>query len=106
MEQQTDTRTRTGSTPPVPEERSGASRPSGRAQFGLAFFGLLLAVTLTVDAFSDAPSMQGLALTTAGLMLLIGVAELLDPAARRLVIGVRIGGVAMALLGLVLQIVG
>src|SRR5699024_10077725 len=38
-------------------------------------------------------------LVAAGLMLLLGVAELLDPAIRRLVIGVRFGGSAMTLLG-------
>lgn len=71
----------------------------------LIFFGLLLTVTLVVDALRDASTMSGLALTQAGIMLFAGVAELLDPAARRLVDGVRCGGMAMAVLGLVLQVV-
>ena len=106
MDQQTDTCTRSESTPRLRDEMTGPPRPSGRSLFGLIGFGLLLTVTLMVDALSESISMPGFALTLAGLMLLIGVAELLDPAARRLVIGVRVGGVAMALLGLVLQVVG
>ena len=68
--------------------------------------GLLLTATLTIDGFADVPPMPGTALVAAGLMLSIGVADLLDPAARRLVAGVRIGGYFMALLGLAVQLIG
>src|SRR5699024_12110076 len=62
-----------------------------------------VAVTLAIDGFADVPPMPGTALVAAGLMLLLGVAELLDPAIRRLVIGVRFGGSAMTLLGFALR---
>lgn len=74
--------------------------------FCLVSLGLLLTVTLVIDALRDASTMSDYAVTLVGIMLFTGVAELLDPAARRLVIGVRYGGMAMALLGLVLQLVG
>lgn len=69
----------------------------------LIVFGLLLTVTLVFDALSKAQGRPGFALTAAGLMLSVGVADLLDPAARRAVLGVRYGGMAMAVIGLVLQ---
>lgn len=68
----------------------------------LNFFGLLLILTLTIDVPRDAPTMSGFAPTIAGIMLSAGVADLLDPAARRLLASVRYGGMMMALLGLVL----
>ena len=74
--------------------------------FSLIAFGLLLTATLAIDGFTDVPPMPGTALIAAGFMLLLGVAELLDPTSRRLVIGVRFGGVVMALLGLVVKLVG
>ena len=74
--------------------------------FCLVSLGLLLTVTLVIDALRDASTMSDYAVPLVGIMLFTGVAELLDPAARRLVIGVRYGGMAMALLGLVLQLVG
>src|SRR5699024_11696456 len=51
--------------------------------------------SMSPAATSAVPPMPGTALVAAGLMLLLGVAEVLDPAARRLVIGVRFGGLAM-----------
>lgn len=87
------------------EEVAGRAGPDSRPVFCLVVFGLLLTATLVVDAPSDTSTMSGLALTFAGIMLFTGVAELLDPTARRLVAGVRYGGMAMALLGLVLQLV-
>ena len=98
--------TRTEQTPRLDEKPAAQHRPGWAPVFCLTMFGLLLTVTLTIDALSDASTMSGLALTQAGIMLFTGVAELLDPAARRLVAGVRYGGMAMALLGLVLQFVG
>ena len=96
---------RTEQTPP-PSEGPDALRRRKRAVISLIFFGLLLTVTLTIDALRDASAMSGFALTLVGILLFTGVAELLDPAARRLVIGMRSGGMAMALLGLMLQFVG
>jgi len=104
MEQSTAARTR----PAQGERGEVADRPGPgrRPVFSLAFFGLLLSLTLVIDALHDASKMSGSALTLAGIMLFTGVAELLDPAARRLIIGVRYGGVVMALLGFVLQVFG
>lgn len=104
MEQSTTTRTE--QTPRPHQEATTAAGPGWRLALCLIGFGLLLTVTLAIDALSDASSMSELVLVFAGIMLCAGVAELLDPAARRLVAGVRYGGMAMALLGLVLQFVG
>ncbi|MEY8654986.1 hypothetical protein [Brachybacterium paraconglomeratum] len=68
----------------------------------LFFSGLLLILTLTIDALRDASTMFGFALTIAGVMLSAAVADPLDPAARRLLASVRYGGMAVALRGLVL----
>lgn len=68
----------------------------------LIFFGMLLIETLTIDALRDASTMCGFALTIAGIKLSAAVADILDPAARRLLASVRYGGMAMALRGLVL----
>lgn len=103
MQQPTEPRTEQMSRP---DENPAAAGPGWRPVFCLIAFGLLLTVTLTIDALRDASTMSGSALVFAGIMLFTGVAELLDPAARRLAAGVRYGGMAMALLGLVLQFVG
>lgn len=104
MEQTTASRTE--QTPRQNDEVADRPGPGWRPVYGLIIFGLLLTVTLAIDALRDASTMSGFALTIAGIMLSTGVADLLDPAARRLVTGVRYGGMAMALLGLVLQFVG
>ena len=93
-------------TPRKDGEFLGPPRPGRRPVFSLIAFGLLLTATLAIDGFTDVPPMPGTALIAAGFMLLLGVAELLDPTSRRLVIGVRFGGVVMALLGLVVKLVG
>ena len=87
MDQQADTRSSTGLRSRVRDEFTGPPRPSGYAVYALLIFGLLLSATLTIDGFT-------------------GVAELMDPAARRVVIGVRFGGMAMALLGIAVQLFG
>ena len=104
MEQQAATST--AQRPGLREEFTGPPRPGRRPVFSLIAFGLLLTVTLAIDGFADVPPMPGTALVAAGLMLSMGVADLLDPAVRRLVVGVRIGGYVMALLGLAVQLVG
>ena len=88
------------------ERHHAPHQPGWRPVFGLIIFGLVLTASLTIDGFSDASPDPGLALVAAGFMLCFGVANLLDPAARRLVAGVRIGGYVMALLGFVGQFVG
>ena len=104
MEQTEEVRTEQTSRP---GEKPAAPHQSGWAPvFSLIVFGLVLTASLTIDGFSDASPDPGIALVAAGFMLCLGVANLLDPAARRLVAGVRIGGYVMALLGLVLQFVG
>lgn len=106
MEQQAATSTRTDQRSELRDEFVGPTRPGWRPVFALVTFGLLLTVTLAIDGFTDVPPMPGTALTAAGCMLFLGVAELLDPAARRLVIAVRIGGMVMALLGLAVNLFG
>ena len=78
-------------TPRKDGEFLGPPRPGRRPVFSLIAFGLLLTATLAIDGFTDVPPMPGTALIAAGFMLLLGVAELLDPTSRRLVIGVQIG---------------
>lgn len=104
MEQSTETHAE--QTPRQDEEVAELPGPGWRPRYGLIVFGLLLTATLTIDGFADVQPMPGTALVAAGLMLSIGVADLLDPAARRLVAGVRIGGYVMALLGLAVQLIG
>lgn len=87
------------------EEVADRPGPGWRPVFCLVGFGLLLTVTLVIDALRGGSTMSELALVFAGIMLCAGVAELLDPTARRLVAGVRYGGMAMAVIGLVLQLV-
>lgn len=106
MEQHSATQDRPDARPRLRDEFTRPPRPSGRAVFSLIAFGLLLTANLAIDGLTGVSPMPGLALVAAGMMLLLGVAELLDPSARRLVIGVRLGGVAMALLGLVVRLVG
>ncbi|MCT1998538.1 hypothetical protein M3C58_10095 [Brachybacterium muris] len=85
-----------------PSEGPDSLRRRKGAVVSLIVFGLLLIVTLTIDALRDASTMCGFALTIAGIMLSAAVADLLDPAARRLLASVRYSGIAMALRGLVL----
>ena len=99
MEQTAAARTR----PAQEQGEEATDRRRKGSVISLTGFGLLLTVTLVFDALSDSQGRPGFALTIAGLMLSVGVADLLDPAARRVVLGVRYGGMAMAVIGLVLQ---
>lgn len=103
MEQSTEARTDQGPRPA--EEPAASSYPDWRPVFSLITFGLLLTVTLVIDALTEVPPMPGLALTAAGLMLSLGAADLLDSASRRLTFGVRVGGWTMAVLGFAVQFV-
>ena len=88
------------------EGADGPHQPGWAPVFSLIIFGLVLTATLTVDGFSDASPDPGIALVAAGFMLCFGVANLLDPAARRLVAGVRYGGYVMAVIGFAVQLIG
>ena len=84
------------------DEIVGPPRPSRRAQVCAVAFGSLLVAGLVITALSDAEVPPGLMLTTAGLMILCGFAELLDPRQRRFVIALRLAGAGAAVLGLLL----
>lgn len=86
------------------DEIVGPPRPSRRAQFCVVAFGSLLVAGLVITALSDAEVSPGLMLTMAGLMILCGFAELLDPRQGRFVIALRLAGAGAAVLGLLLQI--
>ncbi|MGP5078244.1 hypothetical protein [Brachybacterium alimentarium] len=105
MQDHIPARTGAASRPMLREERTGPPRPSGNAHAMTIGFGLLLTASLVIRAFTDAALTNGPLLVFAGLMGALGVAELMDPRRRRLVIGTRIGGMVIALLGLVIQFV-
>ncbi|SMX65064.1 hypothetical protein BSP109_00156 [Brevibacterium sp. Mu109] len=84
------------------DEIVGPPRPSRRAQFCAVAFGALLVASLVITALTDVEVSPGLMLTNAGLMVLCGFAELLDPRQRRFVIALRLAGAGVSVLGLVL----
>ena len=86
---------------PARRER-GTPASHRRAQFCAIGFGSLLVAGLVITALSDAEVPPGLMLTMAGLMVLCGFAELLDPRQRRFVIALRLAGAGAAVLGFVL----
>ena len=94
--------------PRARQEPSTLSRPHSRPrpgpQISAALFALLLVASLAIPAFSDVAPMPGLSLVFAGLLLLTGPAELLHPRPRRCAAALRWGGAAMAVLGLVAQL--
>jgi len=104
MQDQTATRTRPASRTTVRDELLAPPRPSRRAQFSVVAFGLLLVASLVIPAVTDTAPVPGLSLVFAGMMILLGFAELLDASKRRFVIGLRVGGTAMALLGFAIQL--
>lgn len=81
------------------EEVVGPPRLTRGARFSVVGFGALLIATLVIPAFSDVDMMPGLSLISAGQMVLLGFAELMDASTRRFVVAVRCGGAATALLG-------
>lgn len=66
--------------------------------------GLLLVTSLALSALSTAEIEPGVVMTMIGLMILLGFAELMDGSQHNFVIALRIGGSAIALFGLVLQV--
>ncbi|MGP9538085.1 DUF2975 domain-containing protein [Brachybacterium sp. AOP43-C2-M15] len=105
MQDRSTTRATPSSRPTVREELIGPPRPSGRAHVSVIAFGVLMIASLVIDAVTPVSPNPGATLVFAGLMFFMGVAELLDPGRKRLVLGVRFGGMAIALLGLVIQLV-
>lgn len=79
-------------------------RPRPAPQISSALFALLLLASLAIPAFWEVAPIPGSSLVFAGLMLLTGLAELLDPSLRRFATALRWGGGAMAVLGLVAQL--
>ncbi|WP_394216225.1 hypothetical protein [Brachybacterium vulturis] len=86
---------------PPGEELVRAPRPIVRARIGAAAFTVLLVITLVAPVVIDAEAMPGLSLIALGNLLLMGFAELIDASSRGFLLAVRLGGVAIALLGLV-----
>lgn len=109
MQDQSDSQTGVASPPTardqLREELVGPPRPSKRAQFSAVAFGLLLVATLSIPVFWDVEPMPGFALVAAGMMLLLGFAELMDANNRRFIIAVRGGALVIALLGFAIQVV-
>ena len=107
MQDQSDSRTSVGSRPTVRDELRdevvGPPRLSKRAQFSVVAFGLLLVASLVIPVFWDVEPMPGFSLVAAGMMMLLGFAELMDASQRRLVVAVRCGGLTIALLGFAIQ---
>lgn len=75
-----------------------------RAQVAVVGFGLHLVASLLIPTFTDTDLMPGFALMSAGLMVLLGFAELLDARQRRFIGVVRCGGAATLLLGFAVQL--
>lgn len=88
-----------------PGALTGPPHQRWNARFALVAFGLLLTASLVIPAVAEVAPMPGASLVFLGMMLLLGVAELIEASSRRLVIALRIGGVAISLLGLVVQLV-
>lgn len=105
MQDQSDSRTSGAAWPAVREEIVGLPRRTRRAQFSAVAFGLLLVASLVIPVFAGSETTPGLSLVFLGMLLLLGFAELMDASQRRFVIAVRWGGMAIALLGFVIQLV-
>lgn len=84
-------------------ELTGPPRPSVRAQVSVALFTVLLVAVLVAPSVTATEPLPGLALVCLG-MVLLGVAELIDASSRGFLIAVRLGGIAIALLGFLLQV--
>lgn len=85
------------------DEFLGPPRLGKRALFSVIGFGLLLVASLVIPVLWDVEPMPGFALVAAGMMMLLGFAELLDASNRWFVTVVRVGGLVIALLGFAIQ---
>lgn len=90
--------------PALKAEFFGPPRRPRMAQYSVIAFGLLLLASLVIPSVSAVEAMPESSLTTVGLMVLLGFAELIDPARRTLINALRIGGAATALLGFILRL--
>lgn len=108
MQDQSDSQTSVASRPTVRNELRdeffGLPCPSGRAQFSVIAFGLLLVAAVVIPVFSDTEPMPGYVLVTAGMMMLMGFAELMDASHQQFITAVRGGGLVIALLGFAIQL--
>lgn len=103
MQDQSDSRTTVASRPTVHEEPVAPPRPSRRAQFSVVAFGLLLVAAVVIPVFWNAEPMPGFSLVAAGMMMVMGFAELMDASNRWFITVVRGGGFVIALLGFAIQ---
>ena len=101
MQDQPDSRTRPAPSPGA--EPIAPPRAANPARISASVFTLLLVATLLAPVVLDTEAMPGLALVNLGLALSAGFSELIDPSSRGFVLAVRFGGIAITLLGLVLQ---
>ncbi|MDN5820004.1 MAG: hypothetical protein L0H39_00815 [Brachybacterium sp.] len=102
MQNQSDTQARPAPQSSPGEELVGETRPNVRAQVGATGFTLLLVATLVVPVVMDVEAMPGLSLVNLGMLLMVGFAELIDVRSRGFLLGLRLGGITIALLGLVI----
>lgn len=84
-------------------ELFGPPRQTRAAQFCAVTFGLLLVASLAASSLSVEVA-PGLSMTMVGLMVLCGFAELIDSNKHKFVVALRFGGAAIALFGLLLQL--
>lgn len=105
MQEQSESRTGVAPRPRMRDEFIGPPRPSTRARISMVAFVLLLVASLTISALSTADATPGISLVALGMLMLLGFAELMDPSQRRFIIAVRLSGLAIALLGFVIQMV-
>ena len=103
MQDQPAAQTHPTSRPSDGERLDGPPRSNGRAQVSVASFTVLLVATLVAPVVTNTESLPGLALVSLG-MVLLGVAELIDASSRGFLIAVRLGGIAIALLGFIIQV--
>ena len=103
MQDQPDTRTRPAPHPSPGAEPIAAPRAGNPARISASIFTLLLVATLLAPVVLDTEPMPGLALMNLGLLLSAGFSQLIDASSRGFVLAVRLGGIAITLLGLVLQ---
>lgn len=102
MQDQPDLRTRPAAQSSPGTEPAAPPRPSGRVCAIL--FTALLVATLLAPVVLDTAPMPGIALVNLGILLSAGFAELIDASNRGFLLAVRLGGIAIALLGILIQV--
>lgn len=104
MQDQPDVRTRPAAQSSPGTEPAAPPRPSGRARVCAILFTALLVATLLAPVVLDTAPMPGIALVNLGILLSAGFAELIDASNRGFLLAVRLGGIAIALLGILIQV--